>query len=63
MVNEGNPEDRSPKPHMVGIKMLSCFTAHSTKGTSYAAVAGSGVTTADILKAADWSLKSVSKKF
>ena len=39
------------------------FTAHSTRSASSSAAADSGVTTSDILKAADWSSESVFRKF
>ena len=39
------------------------FTAHSTRNASSSAAADSGVTTNDILKAADWSSESVFRKF
>ena len=39
------------------------FTAHSTRSASSSAAADSGVTTNDILKAADWSSESVFRKF
>ena len=47
---------------MSGIDM-STFTAHSTRGASTSAAADSGITTSDILKAADWSTESVFRKF
>jgi len=34
---------------------VTLFTAHSTRGASSSAAADSGITTTDILKAADWS--------
>ena len=39
------------------------FTAHSTRSASSSAAADSGVTTNDILKAADWSSEFVFRKF
>ena len=42
---------------------VSMFTAHSTRSASVTAAADSGVTTNDILKAADWSTASVFRKF
>ena len=42
---------------------VTLFTAHSTRGASSSAAADSGVTTTDILKAADWSTESVFRKF
>ena len=39
------------------------FTAHSTRSASSSAAADSGVTTSNILKAADWRSESVFKKF
>ena len=42
---------------------VSMFTAHSTRSASVTAAADSGVTTNDILKAADWSTESVFRKF
>ena len=42
---------------------ISTFTAHSTRGTSTSATADSGITTSNILKAADWSTESVFRKF
>ena len=42
---------------------ISTFTAHSTRGASTSAAADSGITTSDILKAADWSTESVFRKF
>jgi len=42
---------------------VSIFTAHSTRSASASAAADSGVTTSDILKAADWSAESVFRKF
>ena len=38
---------------------VSMFTAHSTRSASASAAADSGVTTRDILNAADWSTESV----
>ena len=39
---------------------VSIFSAHSVRGASVsAAAAGAGITTNDILKAADWSSESV----
>jgi len=42
---------------------VSIFTANSTRSSSVSATADSGVTTNDILKAADWSTESVFRKF
>ena len=42
---------------------VSIFTAHSMRNASAPAAANSGVTTSDILKAADWSTESVFRKF
>ena len=42
---------------------VNIFTAHSTRSASVSAAADSGVTTNDILKAADWSTESVFRKF
>ena len=39
------------------------FKAHSVRGAATSAAAGAGVTTADILKAANWSSESVFTKF
>ena len=39
------------------------FKAHSVRSAGTSAAAAAGVTTADILKAADWSSEAVSKKF
>jgi len=39
------------------------FSAHSTRGTSSSAAANVGITTNDILKAANWSSESVFQKF
>ena len=39
------------------------FKAHSTRGASTSAAARAGVTTADIMQAADWSSESVFQKF
>ena len=39
------------------------FSAHSTRGASSSAAAKVGITTNDILKAADWSSESVFQKF
>ena len=41
----------------------SLFKAHSVRGASTSAAAGAGVTTNDILSAADWSSESVFQKF
>ena len=41
----------------------SMFKAHSTRGAVTMAVANAGITTEDILKAADWSSDTVLKKF
>ena len=42
---------------------VSVFTAYSTRSASASAAADSGVTTNDILKAADWSTESVFRRF
>jgi len=42
---------------------VNIFSAHSVRGASASAAAGAGVTTNDILKAADWSSESVFQKF
>ena len=42
---------------------VSIFSAHSVRGASTSAAAGAGVTTNDILKAADWSSDSVFRRF
>ena len=39
------------------------FKAHSVRSTSVSTATSAGVTTADILKAADWSNQSVFQKF
>ena len=39
------------------------FKAHSVRGASTSAAASAGVTTNDILNAADWSSESVFQKF
>ena len=39
------------------------FSAHSVRGASSSVAANLGITTNDILKAADWSSESVFKKF
>ena len=44
----------------IDVKM---FTAHSVRGASSSAAAMAGVTTNDILKAADWSTDSVFRRF
>ena len=41
---------------------VSIFAGHSTRGASTSAAAGAGVTTADIMKAADWSTESVFRR-
>ena len=41
----------------------SVFTAHSVRGASSSAAANLGITTNDILKAADWSSESVFQRF
>jgi hypothetical protein len=41
----------------------SIFGAHSTRGASTSAAARSGVTTEDILKAANWSSESVFQRY
>ena len=45
-----------------GIDLLS-FGARSTRGASASAAARGGITTEDILKAANWSSESVFQKF
>ena len=42
---------------------ISTFMAHSTRGALSSAAADSGITTSDILKAADWSTESAFRKF
>ena len=42
---------------------INMFTAHSVRGASSSAAAMAGVTTHDILKAADWSTDSVFRRF
>ena len=42
---------------------ISMFAAHSVRGASSSAAAMAGVTTNDILKAADWSTDSVFRRF
>ena len=42
---------------------VSIFTAHSTRSASASAAEDSGVTTSDILRAADWSAESVFRRF
>ena len=42
---------------------ISIFTAHSIRDASSSAAADLGITTSDILKAADWSTESVFRKF
>jgi hypothetical protein len=39
------------------------FKAHSTRSASSSAAATAGITTGDILKAADWSSEAVFQKF
>ena len=46
----------------VGID-TSVFSAHSVRGASPSAAANLGITTSDILKAADWSSESVFQRF
>jgi len=41
----------------------SFFKAHSTRSAATSAASNAGITTADILKAADWSSESVFTKF
>jgi len=41
----------------------SVFNAHSVRGASSSAAANLGITTNEILKAADWSSESVFQKF
>ena len=41
---------------------VSIFAGHSTRRASTSAAAGAGVTTADIMKAADWSTESVFRR-
>ena len=41
---------------------VSIFAGHSTRGASTSAAAGAGITTADIMKAADWSTESVFRR-
>ena len=42
---------------------VSIFSAHSICGSSSSAAALAGVTTIDILEAADWSMESVFRRF
>ena len=42
---------------------VSIFYGHSVRGASVSAAAGAGITTNDILKAADWSSDSVFRRF
>ena len=42
---------------------VSIFSGHSVRGASASAAAGVGITTNDILKAADWSSDSVFRRF
>ena len=42
---------------------VSIFKAHSTRGASASSVAAAGITTKEILSAADWSTESVFQKF
>ena len=42
---------------------VSMFSAHSVRGASSSAAAMAGVTTNDILRAADWSIDSVFRRF
>ena len=42
---------------------INTFATHSTKGASILAGADSGITTSDILKAADWSAELVFRTF
>jgi hypothetical protein len=42
---------------------ISIFSAHSVRGASSTTAANMGITTNDILKAADWSSESVFQKF
>ena len=42
---------------------INIFKAHSTRGASASAAAGKGVTTNDILQAADWSSELVFRRF
>ena len=46
----------------MGIDM-AIFKAHSVRSASVPTAANTGVTTADILKAADWSSQSIFQKF
>jgi len=41
---------------------VSMLTGHSTRGASTSAAAGAGITTAEIMKAADWSTESVFRR-
>ena len=41
----------------------SIFNAHSVRGASSSRAANMGITTNDILKAANWSLESVFQRF
>lgn len=42
---------------------MEIFKAHSVRSASASAAAAAGVTTSDILKAADWSSETVFQKF
>ena len=42
---------------------VGIFKAHSVRSASTSAAEAAGVTTADILKAADWSSEAVFQKF
>ena len=42
---------------------VSVFSGHSVRGESTSAAAAAGITTNDILKAADWSSDSVFRRF
>ena len=42
---------------------VSIFGAHSVRGASSSTAMNMGITTNDILKAADWSSKSIFQKF
>ena len=41
---------------------VSIFAGHSTRGASTSAATGAGITTTDIMKAADWSTESVFRR-
>ena len=42
---------------------ISIFSAHSVRGASSTAAASTGISTAEILKAANWSSESIFQRF